>query len=359
MEYNPWNVRSIQEFMFYCCPECDSQIKTAQDFIKHALKVHEHAKDSLCMKNELIDTKNKLGQGPVTISILKRKGDEVPGSSPDSKVQKLESIIEDPNQEEYKDDSNDDQTEMSDDQEVFLCSSCDEVCLSKSCLLQHMKDEHDQVQDSSNSTKCHVCNKSYSTKHTLKFHMQNVHHIFEETPVAIPKDTKPDIPETQYGKVNDLDSEDSLGQDPNWMHHVAVNQKAKKQTKKAKISRNRCRICRIQFKNILEYKEHIENTHKSNDGYNCNICQIVLLSKSLWMHHVAVKHKEKIQTGDDIDQTKIPAFYTETQDGKVKAIVVMDTERNCEKLLKDTMDHNDEIEKNPWMKEAMILMWTY
>ena len=130
---NPWNVQSIQEFQFFNCPECDSQIKNSQDFIKHAVKDHEQAKDSLCMKSELSNTKIKMG----LISIVKRKVDEISGSSPDSKVQKLESMIEKPNQDEYKDEivsNGDDESEMSDDQKIFLCYICDEVCSSKSYL---------------------------------------------------------------------------------------------------------------------------------------------------------------------------------------------------------------------------------
>ena len=119
---NPWNVQSIQEFQFFNCPECDSQIKNLQDFIKHAVKDHEQAKDSLCMKSELSNTKIKMG----LISIVKRKVDEISGSSSDFKVQKLESMIEKPNQDEYKDEivsNGDDETEMSDDQKIFYAIS--------------------------------------------------------------------------------------------------------------------------------------------------------------------------------------------------------------------------------------------
>ena len=37
---NPWNVTSLDDFLFYCCPECDNRIVTKNDLIQHALKNH-------------------------------------------------------------------------------------------------------------------------------------------------------------------------------------------------------------------------------------------------------------------------------------------------------------------------------
>ena len=87
---NPWNVPNIQEFQFFCCPECDSQIKNSQDFIKHALKDHEQAKDSLSMKTEVIDAVIKIEEQPVKISIMKRKVEDP--KLKDDKVQKLKPV---------------------------------------------------------------------------------------------------------------------------------------------------------------------------------------------------------------------------------------------------------------------------
>ena len=44
-EINPWNVTNVDEFLFYCCPECDSKHVTRDVFINHALL--EHPKVSL------------------------------------------------------------------------------------------------------------------------------------------------------------------------------------------------------------------------------------------------------------------------------------------------------------------------
>ena len=46
LQVNPWYVINLEDFLFYCCPECDSKSKDSQDFINHAL-LHEQAKETL------------------------------------------------------------------------------------------------------------------------------------------------------------------------------------------------------------------------------------------------------------------------------------------------------------------------
>ena len=42
---NPWVVMNLEEFLFYCCPECNVKDKSRDEFVKHALDQHPHAKD--------------------------------------------------------------------------------------------------------------------------------------------------------------------------------------------------------------------------------------------------------------------------------------------------------------------------
>ena len=45
---DPWNVDTLEEFLYYCCPECkDERIQNKEDFIKHALEVHPKSKVSV------------------------------------------------------------------------------------------------------------------------------------------------------------------------------------------------------------------------------------------------------------------------------------------------------------------------
>ena len=43
---NPWNVHRVEEFSYFCCPECDQKIKSKSEFLKHAFDSHELVKTS-------------------------------------------------------------------------------------------------------------------------------------------------------------------------------------------------------------------------------------------------------------------------------------------------------------------------
>ena len=44
---NPWDVRSLDEYLFYCCPECELKTKEYEIFYNHAVIIHELAKQTL------------------------------------------------------------------------------------------------------------------------------------------------------------------------------------------------------------------------------------------------------------------------------------------------------------------------
>ena len=39
-KFNPWNTASLDDFLFYCCPQCDSRASSKSDFIQHAVNNH-------------------------------------------------------------------------------------------------------------------------------------------------------------------------------------------------------------------------------------------------------------------------------------------------------------------------------
>ena len=56
VKYNPWNVTSLEAFHFYNCPECDNKYSTREQFVGHAMIVHENAQVTLptILKNNLV-----------------------------------------------------------------------------------------------------------------------------------------------------------------------------------------------------------------------------------------------------------------------------------------------------------------
>jgi len=65
-----WNVESVEDFLYYCCPACDDRKQSRDDFLHHAFSKHPIAKKYLVeviVKNEFdddtfdfIDTKDNL-----------------------------------------------------------------------------------------------------------------------------------------------------------------------------------------------------------------------------------------------------------------------------------------------------------
>ena len=60
---NPWMVQSIQDFNFFCCPECVYRTKEEISFQAHAIQNHEQSKNffhnSIQVKKE-VNLSNEL-----------------------------------------------------------------------------------------------------------------------------------------------------------------------------------------------------------------------------------------------------------------------------------------------------------
>ena len=60
-QFNPWIVTNLEEFLYFCCPECDERSQSEELFLDHAFEKHPSSKDCLipfiCQDN--IDDINK------------------------------------------------------------------------------------------------------------------------------------------------------------------------------------------------------------------------------------------------------------------------------------------------------------
>ena len=52
MAKNPWEVPTLEDFLYYCCPECDCKVRDRQSFVEHALIEHQEARDTLLKPKE-------------------------------------------------------------------------------------------------------------------------------------------------------------------------------------------------------------------------------------------------------------------------------------------------------------------
>ena len=71
---NPWHVVTLDEFLFYCCPECDLKCQDHTEFFNHAVQMHELAKEALNgteVKMELEDeVEEEDGYDPINVKTV-------------------------------------------------------------------------------------------------------------------------------------------------------------------------------------------------------------------------------------------------------------------------------------------------
>ena len=71
VQNNPWYVENLDDFLYYCCPECDERNKSKEMFLIHAFKQHPTSKDyfgELQIKKELVEDEY-LYEGETNITI--------------------------------------------------------------------------------------------------------------------------------------------------------------------------------------------------------------------------------------------------------------------------------------------------
>ena len=56
----PWNVESLEDFLYYCCPECDEKSQSREDFLCHALADHPSSNNYLMPLEVKQEVKEKI-----------------------------------------------------------------------------------------------------------------------------------------------------------------------------------------------------------------------------------------------------------------------------------------------------------
>ena len=123
----PWIVESLEDFLYYCCPECNDQNQSRDNFIQHALSKHPNAKNYLVpfiVKNEFddkcdIDTKENL-----------KIGSDKDDPLFDPARQPLDDSLKDNNDDTIHEDQKNDTTN-------FKCHHCGQIFPSKISLHNH------------------------------------------------------------------------------------------------------------------------------------------------------------------------------------------------------------------------------
>ena len=208
MAGHPWELSSLYDFQFFCCPECDYKVQERQYFVNHAYWTHPDSVKFLSVIEDgslyelslpwiktieldeqlLVDVKDEI--------ILKK---DIAAVKP-AKKRKVK--IKEESDDDYFDDEDEDYTPVkrpyrkrssliecdqcgedfenvadlsqhvaehhADMSSQIKCEDCDIVCSSGSVLNTHYKVDHGK-------TICDICSKICESKNDLKDHMGEKH----------------------------------------------------------------------------------------------------------------------------------------------------------------------------------------
>ena len=186
----PWGAENLDEFLFYCCPECDDKFKESQSFLDHAMHNHEnsnlemetmpmeiqdelkyevtsmgtpHENSNLAMETTPIVVSSAIplrfpGLIPVTV---KQEDDFV---SNESRIDPLSCEMDGVKQEQKQ-------------EEIFKCEVCWKTFKTKVGLQKHIRLTHENVVE---TFQCDQCDAKYNDKGVLLKHIKKAH-VFSTT----------------------------------------------------------------------------------------------------------------------------------------------------------------------------------
>ena len=256
VEYNPWNVLSLEAFHFYNCPECEDKYSTKEQFTNHAIDVHPKARIII---PTMLDNNVNIVISEVQTSIkVEPNGEEFkPENAFDLdchiKIEAIESDTENDSTELKQESSQSVTTEM------HKCDQCPKSYSQKKQLKEHIRKVHDGL-----SHKCEHCGKSFSGERGLSMHIRSCH-------TTEPVTYKCDLCDKEYSHKHTLKS-----------HKQSVHEGVT----------FKCDQCDKEFTRKNHLKEHIRDFH-SGMKYKCDQCDKELFSLKGMALHKASNHPDE------------------------------------------------------------------
>ena len=92
---NPWAVGKIEDFLYFCCPECDLSRETIYQsrelFLQHALNQHPKAKECLPQIEIKLELKEEISEIPTNF-----------GATADDYIPEVECKLDEDYDDDYK-----------------------------------------------------------------------------------------------------------------------------------------------------------------------------------------------------------------------------------------------------------------
>ena len=170
---NPWQVTSKDDFLFYCCPECDMKSKDYEHLYEHAIKSHDLAKETLVRHS-------------VTISAIKEEdfkdGHPEVNEFVETFIDEEEEQIEEVKVRKIVQHKVPSSVESNDQWQCYYCGECYEDRLQCRTHVQNKHnatDQHMRYGKEIRSIQCSVCSLMFKDESMLKIHVCGVSLWFE------------------------------------------------------------------------------------------------------------------------------------------------------------------------------------
>ena len=253
---NPWNVKNLDEFLYYWCPECDIRDQSKDLFVKHALETHPNSREyvvHLAIKKEQDDVEDEDLASEDFVHEY-----EAPEEFDTSYMEPKTEIMEDIKCE--GENSDDDiacenkvtikkPSKKSEDGDKHkkprklksrTCDYCGQNFPNKMDLNRHKKEFHKDIKEH----KCDSCNKGFTMKADLKKHIRVVHekirnHVCNHCGKA-------------FGTLNCLQK------------HIRYVHDGEKDAN--------CELCGKNFRGKFSLQKHKESVHEGQKNYTCHLC---------------------------------------------------------------------------------------
>ena len=147
-KFNPWTVTSLDDFLFYCCPECDIRSVTKSEFIQHAVNNHPRSQNIIDSLEDNQELPKSVTESENNLTGLTNDVNSYDVSEEmETEKSKPEFVATKVNHEIVEVKSNNEPNErvvpLMNKAEVFKCQKCDKEFINqdnyKSHLITHIK----------------------------------------------------------------------------------------------------------------------------------------------------------------------------------------------------------------------------
>ena len=323
MDFNPWNVASIDNFLAFNCPECTFHTNNEKNFQDHATKNHPLSAILFTKGTKVITfsdrkelnhlkgmTKEKKYK-PLTYRNTKviqfnsrNELNQLKQATRDQKCKEVASKYNLPDKIQISMTKSDESKEnLKNELNQLQCLNDDQKC--KELVLKHNLPDRIQVskkivheekkqgkENNKNENQCQICLETFPQKWALKFHVTRKHNELLNARQPLQKVSKE---RNDKHLISKLIQEKKLKVESKFEIAKSTSNMEKKRKHAVHQTSFICSLCNIKVFNKKDLKAHIASVHEDRKPYSCPIrnCNSTFPDNKKLNRHIKTIHDEK------------------------------------------------------------------